>query len=61
MKSPPDGHHFSNPDNFCLEDGQLKILDYAESRTQEVILKVGLTLQRDYNQNYTYTEEKSHG
>jgi len=56
-----DGHHFSNPDNFCLENDQFKILDYAEPRTQKVILKVGLTLQRDYNQNYTYTEEKSHG
>ena len=53
-----DGHHFCNPANFCLESGKLKILDYAETKTQKVILKVGLKLQRDYDPNYIYLEEK---
>jgi hypothetical protein len=52
-----DGHHFYEPANFCLEDGKLRILDYAETRTQEVILKVGLMLQRNYDPNYIYAEE----
>lgn len=36
-----DGHHFSETDNFCIDDGRIKILDYGSPRTQEIILKHG--------------------
>lgn len=35
-----DRHHFSNPANFCLENGRLRILDYGSARTQDILREV---------------------
>lgn len=34
-----DLHHFSNPNNFCFENGTIKALDYGSLKTQEIISK----------------------
>ncbi len=37
-----DGHTFGNPENFCLShDGQIRIVDYSESVTHEILLAIG--------------------
>lgn len=35
-----DGHHFTETDNFCVDNG-IRIIDYGSPRTQEIILKNG--------------------
>lgn len=36
-----DPHHFENPDNFCLNEGTLRILDYGSLRTYKVVIRCG--------------------
>jgi len=37
-----DWHTFGNPENFCLShDGQIRIVDYSESITHEILLVIG--------------------
>lgn len=37
-------HVFQNPENFCLENGQLRFLDYADPATREAIVADGQAL-----------------
>lgn len=51
-----DPHHFSEPRNFCLEDGLLKMLDYGNPKTHEVIAKYGTVIQEKYDINFSWEE-----
>lgn len=44
-----DGHHFSNPDNFTIRDGVLRIADYGTKETQEVILRLGTVIMGHFS------------
>jgi hypothetical protein len=44
-----DGHHFSNPKNFCEENGKLKIMDYGSPYTQEVLEKYGEKIYKEFD------------
>jgi len=43
-----DGHHFTNPENFCFINKKLRIIDYGSLRTQQVITKIGLKIMNDF-------------
>ena len=53
-----DSHHFINPDNFCLNGGMLRILDYGGVRTQEVVREFGDNILQNFNLNYSWEERK---
>ncbi len=44
-----DNHHFSNPDNFCVSDGTLRMVDYGSSRGQVVILVHGHAILENFD------------
>lgn len=44
-----DIHHFSNPDNFCIDNGQLQILDYGSLLTQKAVRENGLAILEGFN------------
>lgn len=44
-----DDHHFYNAENFCLEKGKLKTLDYGRPKTQEIILKYGNAIMEGFS------------
>lgn len=50
-------HHFSNPANFCF-DGKLRIFDYGDKRTQEVIVEYGEKISKEFNPNFNWEVEK---
>lgn len=53
-----DHHHFENPENFCLEDGKLKILDYGSPKTQKISKKWGRKIFESFNSDRIYTQEE---
>lgn len=55
-----DSHHFENSDNFCFDNGKLKILDYGNRRTHEVITEFGGKIQESFDPKriYNYAESK---
>lgn len=53
-----DLHHFTNPNNFCLNSGGLRILDYGGLKTQEVVQEFGNEILQHFNPNYSWEERK---
>ena len=53
-----DSHHFTNPDNFCLNGEGLRILDYGGLKTQEVVREFGDEILQHFNPNYSWEERK---
>jgi len=51
-----DCHHFSNSENFCLDDGKLKILDYGSRKTHEVIIEYGTKIFELFDPSIDYTK-----
>ena len=49
-----DYHHFSVPKNFTLDKGKLRILDYGDQKTQEIILECGKKIFNEFNPNYDW-------
>lgn len=43
-----DGHHFRNTDNFSVENGKLKFLDYGGLGTQKIIREYGAHLYNNF-------------
>lgn len=54
-----DPHHFGNPNNFCLHDGMLMILDYGEPITQEIVLEFGDKILHNFKPSYGCEKEDS--
>lgn len=48
-----DSHTFANPVNFCVCNGQLRILDYASSHVQKVIVEYGDRIVKEFDTNYS--------
>lgn len=44
-----DSHHFDDPQNYCLVDGKLKLIDYGNWRAQEVVQKYGLRIFNEFD------------
>lgn len=53
-----DSHHFDNPDNFCFQDGSLRIIDYGGPHVQEVISEFGMKIMEDFDPEYSWEERK---
>lgn len=53
-------HHFSNTDNFCVENGKLMILDYGCVETHYVLRKYGERIHQNFNPkiiNWDYSKK----
>lgn len=46
-----DEHHFSNPKNFCNENGKLKIMDYGSPYAQGVLEKYADKIYEEFDLN----------
>ena len=44
-----DGHHLSNPDNFCFDKGRFRILDYGNRKTQKIITAHGVKIFESFS------------
>lgn len=44
-----DNHHFSNPDNFCVYKGKLRMLDYGNPKGYPVVLQYGDRILEAFN------------
>lgn len=44
-----DGHHFDEPNNFTVESGRLKILDYGHPTTQKIIAAYGQKIWEEFD------------
>lgn len=44
-----DSHHFGNPNNFCINGGKLRIVDYGSRNTQLIISRNGENISRFFN------------
>lgn len=53
-----NSHCFANPDNFCFQDGSIRIFDYGDPRTQEVIREFGAKIMKDFDPRYSWEERK---
>lgn len=51
-------HLFSNPKNFCIVDGHLKIIDYGSWRSHRVIKKWGEKIYKNFDFSYKWEEWK---
>jgi len=51
-----DGHHFSNPKNFTLDGGSLRMLDYGSSRTFRVVNDYGRKIAKTFDPSYNWDE-----
>lgn len=40
-KAASDAHHIYNTDNFCLDDGKIRLVDYGRKITQEIVEEFG--------------------
>ena len=49
-----DGHHFANPNNFCIEDGKIRILDYGSPKTRKVLNRCGRDIYEKFDVNYVF-------
>lgn len=45
-------HHFRKSCNFCLHNGRLRILDYGDVKTQEIISRCGVKIFNEFDPNY---------
>ncbi len=52
-----DNHHFCNPDNFCLRDGKLRMVDYGCPKGYSVILQYGTKILEEFD--VTIQKERS--
>ncbi|MES3004839.1 MAG: hypothetical protein V4690_01850 [Patescibacteria group bacterium] len=53
-----DPHCFDEADNFCFDNKQFKMLDYASEGAQKVVLSHGDKIVQFFNPNYSWEEEK---
>ena len=56
-KAWADKHHFRNPDNFCVDDDKLRILDYGRKETQGIVVEYGATIQDSFDFNFRWPED----
>lgn len=49
-----DSHTFTNPNNFCEENGRLKMLDYGNRRIYDFLKKWGYKIHMDFNFSYDW-------
>lgn len=54
-----DSHHFSATENFCVEDGHLKMFDYGSKGSREVVKKYGNLIYDKFD--ISYQREKKQG
>lgn len=54
-----DGHHFSNPENFCLPDGRLTMIDYGQPKTWQVVIKYGKKIVDRFDPAIRFGKSKS--
>ncbi len=52
-----DSHCFAEAHNFCLENRQFKMLDYASQGAQKVVLSHGDKIVKFFNPNYSWEQE----
>jgi hypothetical protein len=43
-----DMHHFANPENFSIENGKIKILDYGNKETQTILTLWGEKIYNEF-------------
>lgn len=43
-----DAHHFRLPNNFCVVNGRLRMVDYGSPNTRRVIREVGMCLYKNF-------------
>jgi len=53
-----DLHHFGERNNFCFQDGKLRMVDYGSCKTRAIITKHGKRIFESFNPNYKFS---SHG
>jgi hypothetical protein len=53
-----DSHHFANPENFCLVDGKIRMLDYGSSKVQSFILKHGAAIIQRFDPKFRWKENE---
>lgn len=49
-------HHFSEPCNYCVMDGKLRILDYGGHGSAWIVLKHGSKIADEFNFGFRYEE-----
>lgn len=54
-----DAHHFSEPTNFCVVDGHLKMVDYGSEASRSVVNEFGTKLYNDFDVTYVRPKTKT--
>jgi hypothetical protein len=54
-KAYANPHQFSEPENFCVVEGKLRILDYGGKGGPPVILKYGQKIQDEFDFQFHYS------
>lgn len=49
-----DAHQFSEPSNYCVVDGKLRILDYGGRESTWVVLEYGKKIVNEFDFEYRY-------
>ena len=49
-------HQFSEPGNYCVDKGKLRIMDYGGRGSARIVLKYGRRIQEEFNFNFRYSE-----
>ena len=53
-----DLHHWENPDNFCVdENGKIRMHDYHEEITKQLIREFGLKIYNEFDFGYKWKKE----
>jgi hypothetical protein len=52
-----DSHHFMNPNNFCLHNGSLRMLDYGSKWSREIIARHGTKICDLFDPAYCWEDE----
>ena len=58
MVSDKSEHHWTEPENFTLENKRLQILDYGDPKVQEVIKEYGQKILDNFDPNYSWEKQK---
>ncbi|KKR53032.1 MAG: hypothetical protein UT91_C0035G0004 [Parcubacteria group bacterium GW2011_GWA2_40_23] len=58
LRQYSDPHHFRNPDNFSIKNGQLCMHDYGEAHVQKALDLFGEILFQNYDPNRVITFEE---
>ena len=53
-----DNHHFSNPDNFCLVNGKLMVIDYGGLEVQDVLAEYEDAIFNGFDPDYRWEDHR---